>query len=305
MRVAGDITELIGNTPVVRLKKLVGEDKAKVLVKLEFFNPGASIKDRTALGMIRQAEEDGILRPGSVIVEPTSGNTGIGLAMIAAVKGYRMIVVMPDSMSIERRKLMAAYGAEVVLTPGAQGMAGAIEKARELVSAYKNSFMPQQFENPANSAIHARTTAREIIAQTGGKLDVFVSAVGTGGTLTGIGAVLKEEIPGIKVVAVEPAGSPVLSGGQKGAHKIQGIGAGFIPKVLDTKIIDQVFQVTDEQSLETARKLAREEGVFAGISSGAAVYAAVQMAQERSPEQVILTITPDTGERYLSSELLD
>lgn len=305
MRVAGDITELIGNTPVVRLKKLVGEDKAKVLVKLEFFNPGASIKDRTALGMIRQAEEDGILRPGSVIVEPTSGNTGIGLAMIAAVKGYRMIVVMPDSMSIERRKLMAAYGAEVVLTPGAQGMAGAIEKARELVSAYKNSFMPQQFENPANSAIHARTTAREIIVQTGGKLDVFVSAVGTGGTLTGIGAVLKEEIPGIKVVAVEPAGSPVLSGGQKGAHKIQGIGAGFIPKVLDTKIIDQVFQVNDEQSLETARKLAREEGVFAGISSGAAVYAAVQMAQERSPEQVILTITPDTGERYLSSELLD
>lgn len=305
MRVAGDITELIGNTPVVRLEKLVGEDKAKVLVKLEFFNPGASIKDRTALGMIRQAEEDGILRPGSVIVEPTSGNTGIGLAMIAAVKGYRMIVVMPDSMSIERRKLMAAYGAEVVLTPGAQGMAGAIEKARELVSAYKNSFMPQQFENPANSAIHARTTAREIIAQTGGKLDVFVSAVGTGGTLTGIGAVLKEEIPGIKVVAVEPAGSPVLSGGQKGAHKIQGIGAGFIPKVLDTKIIDQVFQVTDEQSLETARKLAREEGVFAGISSGAAVYAAVQMAQERSPEQVILTIAPDTGERYLSSELLD
>jgi cysteine synthase A len=301
VRVADNILELIGNTPIVRLNKLTRPGIGQVLVKLESFNPGASIKDRTALGIIEQAEIEGKLKPDSVIVEPTSGNTGIGLAMIAAVKGYRLVVVMPETMSMERRLLMGAFGAEVVLTPGAAGMQGAIDKAQDLVRCHDNFFMPQQFENPANPEVHKRVTAREILEQTEGSLSVFISTVGTGGTLTGIGEYLKEKIPGLKVVAVEPANSPVLSGGLPGAHGIQGIGAGFVPKVLNREVIDEIFTVSDEQAMDTTRLLAQMEGILVGVSSGAAVYAAIKYAEGLFSNQKVLCIAPDTGERYLSS----
>lgn len=289
MQIADDITRLIGKTPVVKLQRLA-ENGADVYVKLEYFNPGASVKDRIALGMVEAAEAEGRLKPGSTIVEPTSGNTGIGLAMIAAVRGYRLIIVMPETMSIERRKLLAAYGAEFILTPGHLGMKGAVEKAQELVRENPDYFMPQQFENPANPEIHRRTTAREILEQMGKELDAFVAGVGTGGTITGVGEVLKREIPGIKIIAVEPAASPVLSGGRPGPHKIQGIGAGFVPSVLRTDLLDEIITVSNEDAIMTARNLARKEGLLVGISSGAAVYAALQVAR-----------TLGRGKKYWSS----
>ncbi|GFN23183.1 cysteine synthase A [Thermanaeromonas sp. C210] len=302
MRVAENITELIGQTPVVKLNRLAGEG-AEVWVKLEFFNPGSSVKDRIALSMIRQAEEEGRLKPGDTIVEPTSGNTGIGLAMVAASRGYRLILVMPETMSIERRKLLAAFGAEFILTPGTEGMRGAVEKAQELVQENPQFFMPQQFDNPANPAIHRETTAREILEQMGRRLDAFVAGVGTGGTITGVGEVLKKELPRVQVVAVEPAASPVLSGGQPGPHKIQGIGAGFVPKVFNRGVVDEIITVGNEEAMETSRRLAREEGILVGISSGAAVYAALQVARRLGKGRRVLAIAPDTGERYLSTEL--
>ncbi|GEA19023.1 cysteine synthase A [Moorella sp. E306M] len=302
MKVAADITQLIGRTPVVSLQRLV-ENGAAIYVKLEYFNPGASVKDRIALSMIEAAEAEGKLKPGATIVEPTSGNTGIGLAMIAAARGYRLIIVMPETMSIERRKLLAAYGAEFILTPGHLGMKGAVDKAMELVRENPDYFMPQQFENPANPDVHRRTTAREILEQMGKDLDAFVAGVGTGGTITGVGEVLKQEIPGIKIIAVEPAASPVLSGGRPGPHKIQGIGAGFIPQVLRREVIDEVVTVSNEDALMTARRLAQMEGLLVGISSGAAVYAALQVARRLGKGKKVLAIAPDTGERYLSTEL--
>ncbi|MBC7325135.1 MAG: cysteine synthase A [Moorella sp. (in: Bacteria)] len=302
MQVASDITTLIGRTPVVRLNRLP-ENGAAVYVKLEYFNPGASIKDRIALSMIEAAEAAGKLKPGATIVEPTSGNTGIGLAMVAAVRGYRLILVMPETMSIERRKLLAAYGAEFILTPGQMGMQGAVDRAMELVRENPGYFMPQQFENSANPEVHRRTTAREILQQMGREVDAFVAGVGTGGTITGVGEVLKKEIPGIKVIAVEPAAAAVLSGGKPGPHKIQGIGAGFVPGVLRREVIDEVIPVTNEDTLATARRLAREEGLLVGISSGAAVYAALQVARRLEEGKKVLAIAPDTGERYLSTEL--
>ncbi|BCV21929.1 cysteine synthase A [Moorella sp. Hama-1] len=302
MQVARDVTQLIGQTPILRLNRLPDQGH-EVFLKVEFFNPGGSIKDRIALSMIAAAEADGRLKPGTTIVEPTSGNTGIGLAMVAAVRGYRLLLVMPETMSIERRKLMAAYGAEFVLTPGNLGMKGAVDKARELVRENPGYFMPQQFENPANPAIHRQATAREILAQMEGKVDAFVAGVGTGGTLTGVGEVLKKEVPGVKVIAVEPAASPVLSGGRPGPHKIQGIGAGFVPAVLRRDLIDEVVAVTNEDALETARRLAREEGLLVGISSGAAAFAALQVARSLGSGKRVLAIAPDTGERYLSTEL--
>ena len=307
MQIARDITELIGRTPVVRLHRLpengAAGESAAVYLKLEYFNPGASVKDRIALSMIEAAEAAGRLQPGATIVEPTSGNTGIGLAMVAAVRGYRLILVMPETMSIERRKLLAAYGAEFILTPGPQGMKGAVDKALELVRENPGYFLPQQFENPANPEVHRRTTAQEILAQMGDALDAFVAGVGTGGTITGVGQVLKAAIPGVKIVAVEPAASPVLSGGQPGPHKIQGIGAGFIPAVLQREVIDEIITVANEDALVTARRLAREEGLLVGISSGAAVHAALQVARRLGAGQKVLALAPDTGERYLSTEL--
>ncbi|AVX20974.1 MULTISPECIES: cysteine synthase A [Carboxydocella] len=303
MRVANNIAELIGQTPLVRLNKLVDENMAEVYVKLESFNPGSSVKDRIALSMIEAAEQAGILKPGATIVEPTSGNTGIGLAMVAASRGYKLILVMPETMSIERRNLLKAYGAELILTPGSEGMKGAVRRAEELLAQNPDYFLPQQFKNPANPEIHRKTTALEILEQTGGQLDAFVGGVGTGGTITGVGEVLKEKIPGVKIVAVEPAASPVLSGGNPGPHKIQGIGAGFVPDVLNTKIYDQVIQVTNEDAMETARNLARKEGILVGISSGAAVWAALKVAKELGAGKRVVVVAPDTGERYLSTEL--
>lgn len=300
---AKNITELIGRTPVVKLNRLVGEEDGDVYLKLEYFNPGSSVKDRIALGMIESAEKQGKLKPGSTIVEPTSGNTGIGLAMIAAAKGYRLILVMPETMSVERRKLMNAFGAEFVLTPGPLGMKGAIEKAYELVEKKPDYYMPQQFENEANPETHSKTTAIEIIDQMGDGLDYFVASVGTGGTITGIGRVLKYVMPGVKVVAVEPATSPVLSGGKPGPHKIQGIGAGFVPKVLDVKLLDEIFTITDEEAFDISRRLAREEGILVGISSGAAAAAAIKLAKREGKGKTILAIAPDSGERYLSTAL--
>lgn len=300
--IKSNVLELIGQTPMVKLSKLSPESGATIVGKLESFNPGGSIKDRIALNMILDAEKRGILKRGATIVEPTSGNTGVGLAMVCAVKGYRLILVMPASMSIERRRLLKAYGAEFVLTPPELGMKGAVDKANELVSQNSNYFLPQQFENPANPATHQETTAIEILNQTGGRLDAFVSAVGTGGTLTGVAKVLKEKIPTVKIVAVEPAASPVLSGGKPSPHKIQGIGAGFIPKILDTSIIDEIITVTNEEAYETTRQLSRKEGILAGISSGAAVFAATKVAKAMKPGQLVVAILPDTGERYLSVE---
>jgi cysteine synthase A len=300
---ADNILELIGNTPVVRLNRLPPSRAAVVWAKLERFSPGGSVKDRIGRAMIEAAEEAGVLKPGDVIIEPTSGNTGIGLAMTAAVKGYRCILVMPDTLSVERRTLMKAYGAELVLTPGAEGMKGAVARAEELVREHKG-FMPQQFQNPANPEAHRRTTAAEILAQVQ-TLDAFVAGVGTGGTITGVGQVLKDVLPDVRIVAVEPAGSPVLSGGSPGKHKIQGIGAGFIPDVLDTEIIDEVVRVADDDAREMARRLAREEGILAGISSGAAAWAAIQVARRLGETRTVVTVLPDTGERYLSTGLFD
>ena len=302
--ILNSITELIGNTPLVRLRNVTRDAYAEVLAKLEFQNPGGSVKDRIALSMIEAAEAAGLLGPDTIILEPTSGNTGIGLAMVAAAKGYRCTLVMPETMSLERRKLLRAYGAELVLTPGSEGMRGAIRVANEMAAGDPRYFIPQQFENPANPAIHRRTTAEEIWRDTDGQLDIFVSGVGTGGTLTGVGQVLKPRLPHLRIVAVEPANSPVLSGGKPGPHKIQGIGAGFVPGVLDTGLIDEIIQVSNDEAFAMARRLPREEGLLVGISSGAAVHAALQVA--RRPENAgkrIVVVVPSNGERYLSTEL--
>lgn len=301
-RVANNVLELIGQTPMVKLNKLPGKNFAQILAKLEFFNPGGSVKDRICLSMIEDAEKKGLLKKGSTIIEPTSGNTGIGLSMIAAVKGYRCILTMPETMSLERIYILRSYGAEIVLTPGIEGMQGAIEKAEELLKKIPDSFMPQQFKNPANPEIHRRTTAEEILAVTQGKIDAFVAGVGTGGTITGVGEVLKKKNPKIKVVAVEPEASAVLSGKQPGPHKIQGIGAGFIPEILNLKIIDEIVQVSDDDAFLTAKRLAKEEGLFVGISAGAATFAALKVARDLGNGKTIVVILPDTGERYFSMQ---
>jgi cysteine synthase A len=296
---------LIGNTPLVKLNK-INDGEADIFVKLESFNPAGCVKERIAFSMIEDAEKSGALKEGTVIIEPTSGNTGIGLAMVAAVKGYKLILTMPDTMSKERRSILKAYGAELVLTPGAGGMKAAINKAEELAEEKGNAFIPQQFDNPANPKVHRETTAREILRDLDGELDIFVAGVGTGGTITGVGEVLKKEVEGVKIVAVEPEGSPVLSGGNPGPHKIQGIGAGFVPGVLDTHVFDEVFKVENENAFETMRRLAREEGILAGISSGAATYAAIELAKKpENKGKKIVVILPDTGERYLSTGIFE
>ena len=305
-RIARNLTDLIGNTPILEVQKFGKEEQvgARLLAKLESFNPMSSVKDRIAFNMIRQAEVSGELKPGALLIEPTSGNTGIGLAFVAAARGYRLILTMPDTMSVERQKLLLALGAELVLTPGAQGMKGAIARAGELVAENPGSVMLQQFENPANPAIHQITTAEEIWKDTAGKVDVFVAGVGTGGTVTGVGKRLKELNPSTHIVAVEPAASPVLSGGQPGPHKIQGIGAGFVPPVLDLSVVDEIIGVANEDAAMTSRKLAKQEGLLVGISSGAAMYGATLIGSR--PEwqgKNIVVILPDTGERYLSTEL--
>jgi len=300
MRVAAHMGELIGQTPVVRLRRLVNQQMAEVYLKLEKWNPSGSVKDRAAYHMIVDAEETGRLQPGATIIEPTSGNTGIGLAMAAAVKGYRAILVMPDTMTRERIDLLKAYGAEVVLTPGGERMPAAIRKAQELLEQIPGSFMPMQFENKANPEIHRRTTAKEILTQMEGNLDAFVATAGTGGTITGTGEVLKEQLPHLHIAVVEPAGSPVLSGGEPGPHKVVGTSPGFIPPVLNQSIYDEIIQITDEQALETTRSLGRMEGILVGPSSGAAAYAALQVAKKLGPNKKVLAICADSGERYLS-----
>lgn len=301
-RIANSVFELIGNTPVVKLNRLVDEDSADVYLKLEYMNPGSSVKDRIALAMIEDAEAKGTLKAGDTLIEPTSGNTGIGLAMVAAAKGINAILVMPDTMSQERRNLLRAYGAELVLTPGAEGMKGAIKKAEELAEEH-GYFMPQQFSNEANAEIHRRTTGKEILEQFDGDLDAFIAGVGTGGTITGAGEVLKEAIPSIQLYAVEPTDSPVLSGGKPYPHKIQGIGAGFVPSILNTEVYDGIIQVKNEDAFELARKAAKEEGILGGISSGAAIYAALQTAKKLGKGKKVLAIIPSNGERYLSTPL--
>ncbi len=295
-----DITQLIGNTPMIRLNKVVPENSAEVIVKLESFNPGGSVKDRIALNMIKRAEEEGRLKPGGTIVEPTSGNTGIGLAMVSAVKGYKLILVMPDTMSIERRNLLLSYGAELVLTPGAEGMKGAIKKAQEILELNPDYIMLDQFKNPANPEIHELTTAKEILKDTNGIVDAFVAGVGTGGTISGVGKVLKQYNKDIKIFAVEPEESPVLSGGKPGPHKIQGIGAGFIPDTLNLDVIDEIIKVKERDAFEMSMKLAKQEGILCGISSGANVFAAVEVANRLGKGKRVVTVLPDTGERYLS-----
>jgi len=302
---ATTILDLVGDTPIVRFNRLTGRDEATVWGKLEFFNPLASVKDRICTAMVEAAEKEGKLKDGMTLVEPTSGNTGIGLAMVAAVKGYRLILTMPDTMSIERRKLLAAMGADIILTPGSEGMRGAVTKADELVATNDDYFMPQQFKNPANPEIHRRTTATEILEQTRGKVDAFVAGIGTGGTITGVGEVLKEKNPAVRIIAVEPAASPVLGGGEAGPHRIQGIGAGFIPDVLNREIIDEVIAVTDADAAATARRLAREEALFVGISAGANTFAGIQVAKELGAGKDVVVILPDTGERYLSTDLFE
>ncbi len=308
MNIKNTITDLIGGTPLLELANIEKSEElnAKIIAKLEYFNPAGSVKDRVAKAMIDDAEEKGILKPGSVIIEPTSGNTGIGLASVAAARGYRLIIAMPETMSIERRNLMKAYGAELVLTDGSKGMKGAIEKAQELAEEIPNSFIPSQFTNPANPSAHEKTTGVEIWEDTDGKVDIFVSGVGTGGTVSGVGVYLKSKNPDVKIVAVEPSGSPVLSEGKAGPHKIQGIGAGFVPETLDTKIYDEIITVDNEDAFATGRAVARKEGVLVGISSGAAVWAAIQLAKRpENKGKTIVALLPDTGERYLSTPMFD
>ena len=302
--IANDITELIGNTPLVRLNKITAGTGAKLVAKLEFFNPCSSIKDRIAVSMIRAAEEAGLIGKDTVIVEPTSGNTGIALAFVCASHGHRLILVMPETMSVERRHILSMFGAELVLTPGNEGMSGAVRKAEKLVAENKGYFMPQQFKNPANPEIHRETTAEEIWRDTDGNIDILVAGVGTGGTITGVAEVIKKKKPGFKAIAVEPADSPVLSGGKPGSHKIQGIGAGFIPDIMRLDLIDEIVEVTSDDAGMTARRLAREEGILAGISSGAAAWAALEVARRPENEgKLIVVILPDTGERYISTWL--
>ncbi len=306
MKTFEKITDLIGGTPLLELTHIEEKEnlEATLLAKLEYFNPAGSVKDRIAKAMVDDAEEKGLLKPGSVIIEPTSGNTGIGLASVAAARGYRLIIAMPETMSVERRNLMKAYGAELVLTDGAKGMKGAIEKAKELAAEIPDSFIPSQFTNPANPAVHEKTTGVEIWNDTDGKVDIFVAGVGTGGTISGVGAYLKSKNPNVKVVAVEPKGSPVLSEGVAGPHKIQGIGAGFVPETLNTKIYDEIIPVENDDAFETGRAIARNEGVLVGISSGAAVWAAAQLAKRHENKgKVIVALLPDTGERYLSTAM--
>lgn len=303
-RIADSLTDLIGNTPLLRLGRISQGAEADLVAKLESFNPGGSVKDRIGWNMILRAEEQGLLKPGSVIIEPTSGNTGIALGFVAAARGYRLILTMPDTMSVERRNLLKAYGAELVLTPGALGMNGAVQKAEELAREIAGAYIPQQFENPANPEIHRLTTAEEIWRDTDGKVDIVVGGVGTGGTITGIAQVIKQRKPEFRLVAVEPADSPVLSGGKPGPHKIQGIGAGFMPKVLDISLVDEIIRVGNQDAFETGRRLAREEGLLVGISSGAAVFAALELARRKENRgKLIVAILPDTGERYLSTPM--
>ena len=308
MSIKNTITDLIGGTPLLELANLEKNEElgAKIVAKLEFFNPAGSVKDRVAKAMIDDAEQKGVLKPGSVIIEPTSGNTGIGLASVAAARGYRLIIAMPETMSIERRNLMKAYGAELVLTDGSKGMKGAIEKAQELANEIPNSFIPSQFTNPANPAAHEKTTGVEIWNDTDGNVDIFVAGVGTGGTISGVGAYLKSKNPDVKIVAVEPKGSPVLSEGTAGPHKIQGIGAGFVPETLNTMIYDEIIAVSNEDAFAAGRNVARTEGVLVGISSGAAVWAAIQLAKRpENKGKTIVALLPDTGERYLSTPMFD
>lgn len=308
MKIVKNLIELIGNTPLVELANYKKDNKlqANLIAKVEYFNPAGSVKDRVGLAMLEEAEKNGIINKDTVIIEPTSGNTGVGLALAAGIKGYKLLITMPESMSIERRKMLKAYGAELVLTPAAQGMKGAIEKAEELNKEIENSFIPQQFNNPANADAHEKTTAEEIWRDTDGKVDIFVAGVGTGGTITGVGRGLKKKNPNIKIIAIEPKDSAVLSGGQAGPHKIQGIGAGFIPGVLDTNIIDEIVKVSNEDSYEAAREVAKTEGLLVGISSGAALYAAKEIAKkEENKDKNIVVLLPDTGSRYLSTDLFE
>ncbi|MEF2247596.1 MULTISPECIES: cysteine synthase A [unclassified Paenibacillus] len=307
-RLVQSVTDLIGDTPLVRLNRLVPEDSAEIYVKLEYQNPGASVKDRIAISMIEVAEQEGLIKPGDTIIEPTSGNTGIGLALVAAAKGYRAILVMPETMSIERRNLLRAYGAELVLTPGSEGMNGAVRKAEELVKENPSYFLPQQFKNQANVKVHRETTGPEIVEAIqahDGKLDAFVAGIGTGGTISGTGEVLKKHFPDIKIIAVEPAASPILSGGSPGPHKIQGIGANFIPEILNRDIYDEVITIDNEDAFEYARRAAKEEGILCGISSGAAIYAALQVAKKLGKGKRVVAIVPSNGERYLSTPLFN